>query len=516
MMKHPFTRFLISLVVLFSIIPISQAFAAPKEVTLSEPWVNLRSGPGLTYDIIERLETTDTLQVLETEQEWFKIEYKGKKGWIASWLTNESTSDSSTIEASQEIQLTADEVDFRLGPSEKSNILAVLAQDTTVEVLQEKEDWLFIRYDQQSGWVQKVETNYSTTNASPPPVEDSDDKDEINANLDHFKIVIPSVNVRSNKGLKGKVIGTVQSEERFPILSINHNWVEIQYTEKKTGWLSLYHGQLVSNQPDNQEEIQSISIVTDRTNFRSEPTTHSAIVKRATIGEVYKVIGVHEEWLEVEIEEGSAFVASWVVAIEGEEEKEKEVVEVNPNKKASIDGTLQDIVIVVDAGHGGHDKGTSSQRGTDEKDLTLRTAHLLVDKLEAAGATVIMTRESDQFVALRNRTQLKLTNGADAMISLHYDANLDSSVRGHTTFYYHEDQLQLAQAINQELAGLPTTDRGVQKGNFQIVRDGGHQTVLLELGFLTNSAEEQLILTSQYQERTAQAIYSGLLNYFNE
>ena len=47
MMKHPFTRFLISLVVLFSIIPISQAFAAPKEVTLSEPWVNLRSGPGL-------------------------------------------------------------------------------------------------------------------------------------------------------------------------------------------------------------------------------------------------------------------------------------------------------------------------------------------------------------------------------------------------------------------------------------------------------------------------------------
>ena len=71
-----------------------------------------------------------------------------------------------------------------------------------------------------------------------------------------------------------------------------------------------------------------------------------------------------------------------------------------------VPGTLKGLTIVIDPGHGGNDRGTTGTRGTDEKDITLLTSELLAAKLKAAGANVVMTRETDTYVSLRKRVAI--------------------------------------------------------------------------------------------------------------
>src|SRR5690606_13645230 len=94
--------------------------------------------------------------------------------------------------------------------------------------------------------------------------------------------------------------------------------------------------------------------------------------------------------------------------------------------------------IVIDPGHGGRDEGAAGANGTLEKDLTLNAALLLGEKLKKAGFNVILTRSSDEYVSLQDRAELAYIKNADVFISLHFDSIDDSSVHGHTTYYYYE------------------------------------------------------------------------------
>ncbi len=123
-------------------------------------------------------------------------------------------------------------------------------------------------------------------------------------------------------------------------------------------------------------------------------------------------------------------------------------------------------------------------RGTDEKDITLLTSELLAAKLKAAGANVVMTREADTYVSLRKRVAISSQVDADAFISLHYDANPDSSVAGFTTYYTHPRQKALASSVNDGLASsVNLRNRGAQPGDFLVLRENRQNAILIELGF---------------------------------
>lgn len=180
-------------------------------------------------------------------------------------------------------------------------------------------------------------------------------------------------------------------------------------------------------------------------------------------------------------------------------------------------GSIENATIMIDAGHGGEDSGAISfDNLTYEKDVTLLTSQILQEKLEALGAQVIQTRTDDSFVDLDERANMSNNTEADAFISIHFDASPVSDWHGTTTYYFHEDDFNLAESINQQLEQLELPNNGVSFGNYFVLRENNRPNLLLELGYMSNSTDVEYIRTEAYINDLADSIVNGLANYFSE
>ncbi|WP_431805023.1 N-acetylmuramoyl-L-alanine amidase [Halobacillus andaensis] len=182
------------------------------------------------------------------------------------------------------------------------------------------------------------------------------------------------------------------------------------------------------------------------------------------------------------------------------------------------DSPLEGVRITLDPGHGGTDPGAIGVNSIYEKDVNLSTAQRTYDQLSDAGATVTMTRSGDQYVDLDERVNISHSYDTDAFISFHYNASASSSARGISS-YYHDDNKDSswARTMQNQLAGK--TDRqndGVFQEDFRVVKDNHAPAVLLELGFLTNQEEAEVVQTDSYQSTVADAITEGAIDYFDE
>lgn len=191
-------------------------------------------------------------------------------------------------------------------------------------------------------------------------------------------------------------------------------------------------------------------------------------------------------------------------------------------------------VIFIDPGHGGPDGGAVSKNGLMEKEITLKIAQHLRDYLQESGAIVIMSREVDRDLAdnqtkkLRKRKEQDLFRRVemikqrkiDAAISLHLNAFPQSKYAGAQTFYnpIHEENKRLATTIQRALIHhLQNTKRSPkQKNDTYLLKESPVPTVLVEAGFLSNPHEAHLLSTSHYQHRLAEAIYHGLVTYYQQ
>lgn len=190
--------------------------------------------------------------------------------------------------------------------------------------------------------------------------------------------------------------------------------------------------------------------------------------------------------------------------------------------KAS-DGKLAGKVVVVDAGHGGHDPGARWQDAVREKDVTLKVARLIGRELSALGAAVIMTRSDDTFIPLRERSAIANRSKADFFVSVHINSNKVADSRsGSITFYHKQDPLGilLAECIHNEIAkvsGLPDigtwSDTRIYSTGFAVLRYSEMPAVLLELGFINHATDRKVIQTSKFQEDVAKAVVRGLRVY---
>lgn len=178
---------------------------------------------------------------------------------------------------------------------------------------------------------------------------------------------------------------------------------------------------------------------------------------------------------------------------------------------------LEGKTIVIDAGHGGADPGAIGVSGlTRESYNTLFVAQDVQQLLERAGARVVMTRNEDRFVSLDSRVSIANDVGADIFISIHNDSNPNASIRGVTTYYYTAQSQRLAEVMQDALAGgLGARSVGAWQRPFLVVRGPWMPAVLVELGFLTNRIDEQLLADPLYRYRAAEAIYKGVVTYFD-
>jgi len=178
--------------------------------------------------------------------------------------------------------------------------------------------------------------------------------------------------------------------------------------------------------------------------------------------------------------------------------------------------------VVIDPGHGGADAGTVGPAGTNEKDLALAVALRLRDTLrESGGITVHLTREEDRDLTLLERVSLITQHPNAVVISLHTGASLSPGAHGVELFTpapggASEAALAsrskgLAEAIAGTVPGrVETPFRGIRPAPLRLFRETALPGVLVEIGCLTNPAEETLMKTESYQRLMAQGIAEGL------
>lgn len=178
--------------------------------------------------------------------------------------------------------------------------------------------------------------------------------------------------------------------------------------------------------------------------------------------------------------------------------------------------SLSNATIVIDAGHGGNDAGALSTTGKMEKVYTLKYAESLANKLRKLGAKVYLTRSKDEYVGLGARPALADKLHADAFISFHFDSSpVENTATGFTTYYYHKKtSYKLANYINSSFSLLGLDNRGIEVGDFLVIRDIDVPAILLEMGYINSDRDFEQISDSSYQNKVIDDITNGLRKYF--
>ena len=216
--------------------------------------------------------------------------------------------------------------------------------------------------------------------------------------------------------------------------------------------------------------------------------------------------------------------------------------------------------LVLDPGHGGNDPGALGRRGTREQAVVMDIALRLKKKLEKQGFEVILTRDTDKFVSLAERSKCGNDRKADLFISIHANSSPNRAACGLETYFLSEAKTDWERAVaarenaafdtgesssgltaggdvgliladlaqneylveSSELAAriqevtVPYArikDRGVKQANFYVLRNGFMPAVLVECGFLSNRSEEKLLRQPEHRERLAEGISRGILEF---
>ena len=206
-----------------------------------------------------------------------------------------------------------------------------------------------------------------------------------------------------------------------------------------------------------------------------------------------------------------------------------------PQEKTETERGIDEItglagkVIVIDAGHGGNDSGAIGPTGGMEKTVTLNIALRLQKLLEAEGATVYMTRSTDTEVSpkgakasdieeLQARCDVANNHDADIFISIHNDSFTNGAAKGTTGYYYSRGSAKSRDLADKIRSGvidqIGTQSRGTQSSNFYVVKHTDMPATLVEVAFISNPQEEQLLNSEEGIQKAAQGIADGIADYF--
>jgi N-acetylmuramoyl-L-alanine amidase len=171
--------------------------------------------------------------------------------------------------------------------------------------------------------------------------------------------------------------------------------------------------------------------------------------------------------------------------------------------------------VVVDAGHGGIDRGGQPGQKNQEKIYTLAVSQRLAARLRGAGFRVVMTRSDDSFVGLGTRCDIANSQRDAIFVSIHFNAAPRMSATGVETYYYSGRSSGLAAAVHREvLRVMGTEDRHIRQRGFYVIRHTNIPAVLIESGFLTNPAEFRRISSPAFQDELAGGIARAIISKY--
>ncbi len=174
------------------------------------------------------------------------------------------------------------------------------------------------------------------------------------------------------------------------------------------------------------------------------------------------------------------------------------------------------LTVVVDAGHGGQDRGGAPGQRVAEKPYTLDVALRLASTLRANGIRVVLTREGDYFVGLRQRCDIANAQRNAVFVSVHFNGAPRIAADGVETYYYSSQSAALAASVHRRLlAATGLEDRHVRRRGFFVIRRTVIPSILVEPGFLSNpQTAERVSGSPAFRQRLADAIARGIMDRF--
>jgi N-acetylmuramoyl-L-alanine amidase len=168
--------------------------------------------------------------------------------------------------------------------------------------------------------------------------------------------------------------------------------------------------------------------------------------------------------------------------------------------------------VVLDAGHGGHDSGTTSRYAGREKDATLDVVMRLKPRVQSAGFRTVLTRSDDTFIPLATRAAISNRQSNVIFVSVHFNDTKRSGIHGTEVYYTSPCSAGIARNILNQIAALPgASSRGIHTANYAVLRRALYPAVLVECGYFSNPVEGRRCRDGAYREQLAEAIARGIL-----
>lgn len=428
-----------------------------------------------------------------------------------------------------------------------SKIKNTLKINSRVEIVKEKNDWYNIKtQDGTTGWIEKY---FVTVPAEKYVVNNTSYK----------------INIRTSPSTASKQVGQVSPGEKLKYVDTYHSWHIVEYKGKEyyiASWLTDIE----------YKESEKIYLLYDNVNIRGAAVASGNVITTANRYDSFDICGEKNGWLKVRLGDGGyGYIAGWLTTYnlnyfaEGSDGYKKTTDDLNirtePSAKSKkitsvkkgttlmvvdsqdgwdkvvdMSGTvgwcnnsylketlpLEGRKILLDPGHGGKDPGSISFSGKYEKFVNMEVAQNLKAVLESMGATVYLTREGDTYIANKQRGRMADSLGADILLSIHHNSLNNSDYFGLSTYYntvkYKDTRFgyDLAEAIYLNAVTVTGIYRdGILDRNYEVLRETNTPAALIEVGFMSNPAEEMNIHNSSFQNVVVQKIAAGITDYFN-
>ncbi|KLH97194.1 SH3 domain-containing protein [Brevibacillus formosus] len=508
------------------------ATVSAKQVESTTTNLNVRSGPGQTYAVVQTINPGTRYPIVQTNGEWLQIQLNaGTKGWVANWLVKEvgagqAVSPPATVStppttnpagtgsqpkppAVQGASLILDFAPYVYAtPDASTPAIGQLHAGEKITVLNRQNGWIQFPYDGVNAWLSTDQTNPNTSQPTLPENGNGNTQPQTgqpSSSSQSATVKTDGLNLRSEPNTTSAIQATLPAGSKLTVLEKQEDWYRINTADGKTGWVAGWH--ITVNQPSMPTPSGPyVTIMNPDTNVRSGPSTDHPVIKQVQPGEKYGIANKSGEWFQVNFPDGSTgYIAGWLVSANGA-----------PAVVRSND--LAGKVIVVDAGHGGTDGGsTGSSFSTLEKTVNLQVSLLLRNKLEAAGAKVVMTRADDRKLTLQQRVDIAIQNQADIFVSVHHNTHPNSATNGSIIFYYSQgNSSKLASLVQTELVKATNyKDMNYRYGNYFVLRENPVPSILAEISFLSNYNDEIRARSEKQQDLAAEGLFKGIVQYFN-
>ena len=474
----------------------SSSPATPNSVgrtgVIAEERVNIRSGPGTDNDVVKEAVRGSSIVVLQQSGDWYRVKLQdGAIGWVASWLVTlgamqTQTQQASVVTVSRGNQEPASRNDDPAADVATPYSSSGNPNDTNNDANKSGDSNSDTSYNSRNKAIYNdADTPYSSKGSSSSSSAANN-------------------NVTSDKTQDQKTSGKAVE------LQINANGDVVTGTIRADADVSNYNTFYLSGPSRFVVDITGIT----PGSVSPDKIIDSRAVSRVRVG--YQQHNPDITRIVFELNSGVLCLES-VSA----DKKTLTVKAIVPN----VQGVYRGKSVTIDPGHGGSDPGAIGKSGVQEKELTLDIAKQVSEMLVTNGARVTMTRSGDKLLGLYEIADVANSARTDVFVSIHINASTKPAVGGTTTYIHNstdepghnriKESDVLAKCVQNELArSLGLRDVGVEKANFVVLRATNMPAILVEVAFISNAEEEQLLNTPAFRKKAAEAIVNGIGTYF--